>query len=287
MPTSDCRTPVELGSVQQTLLIPLLARALETKRSNRKLEDTKAVEIVDSTEYNFEKFPDNFALRAMVGRTLMMDEDVRSYMERFPDGVVVEVGCGLNTRFSRLDNGTIKWFNLDLPDVIDMRRNFFLDSERCKMIAASFTDPTWHTQVAQARPHDNCPVCFVCEASIVYISTQKVQSSIRSIARHFDRAVFVTDTTGSDLVRSQDSNPLMKHLSRDSYFVWGCDDPREIEGWTGYKWHLARSRTLLEMQDEFWADAPLAYRVIRRYIPFVARKMIGTYRLNVFSTECQ
>ena len=57
----------------------------------------------------------------------------------------MELGTGLNTRFERVDNGSVHWIDLDLPDTIALRRRFFSDTERRRMIAASLLDEDWLT----------------------------------------------------------------------------------------------------------------------------------------------
>jgi hypothetical protein len=63
---------------------------------------------------------------------------------------MVDVGCGLNTRFERVDNGRVRWFDLDLPDVIALRRRFFQDGPRQSMLAASIVDDAWIAPVKDA-----------------------------------------------------------------------------------------------------------------------------------------
>jgi NADPH-dependent ferric siderophore reductase len=72
-------------------------------------------------------------------------------MADHPAGTVVEVGAGLNTRFERLDNGTIHWVDLDLPDTMDLRRTFFSETDRRRMVAASVADDSW-CQTVLASP---------------------------------------------------------------------------------------------------------------------------------------
>ncbi len=50
------RRPVDLGSVQETMLIPLYGRALETARRRPIVRDSKAAEIVDGLDYDWVKF---------------------------------------------------------------------------------------------------------------------------------------------------------------------------------------------------------------------------------------
>ena len=42
---------------------------------------------------------------------------------RNPQAAVVHLGCGLDTRFERVDNGQVEWFDLDIPDVMALRES--------------------------------------------------------------------------------------------------------------------------------------------------------------------
>jgi len=50
------RVSVDLGPVQETLLIPLLGRAVKTQKGNGLIQDRKAVEIVDALDYDVSKW---------------------------------------------------------------------------------------------------------------------------------------------------------------------------------------------------------------------------------------
>ena len=108
---------VELGPVQETLLIPLLGpEPSKRKRKRGLVHDPKAVEIVGRLDYDFSRWK---GIRSLVGasiRTCMFDEEVAAFLEQHPDGTVVEIGVGLNTRHERLDNGRAHWIEFDLPD---------------------------------------------------------------------------------------------------------------------------------------------------------------------------
>ncbi len=121
---------VRLGAVQQTLFVPLAARAAETQRKHPVLRDPKAAEMVRSIDYDAAKYGRGAGGFVTVLRTAILDFWVRSFLAAHPAATVVEIGTGLNTRFERVDNGQVHWFDLDLPDTIELRRNFFADTER-------------------------------------------------------------------------------------------------------------------------------------------------------------
>ena len=74
-------------------------------------------------------------------RAARFDEAVREFVDRHPDGAVVELGCGLDTRWERCTGDRVDWFDLDLDAVIQVRRRYFQDGERRTMLAASRRTP--------------------------------------------------------------------------------------------------------------------------------------------------
>jgi len=131
------RQSIRLGQVQESLLVPLYARALDSLKKRPILNDRKAAEMVRSIDWDFKRFNQRWRLASATLRTAMYDEWVKDFLGRHPEGTVVEIGAGLNTRFERLDNGTVHWFDLDLPDAVELRRKFFTDSARRVTLAGS------------------------------------------------------------------------------------------------------------------------------------------------------
>jgi O-methyltransferase involved in polyketide biosynthesis len=120
------RQSIQLGQVQESLLVPLYARAIDSLKKRPILKDPKAVEMVQSIDWDFRRFNQRRRVVGCTLRTAIFDEWVKDFLSRHPEGTVVEIGAGLNTRFERLDNGTVHWFDLDLPDTVELRRKFFI-----------------------------------------------------------------------------------------------------------------------------------------------------------------
>ncbi|UTB33756.1 MAG: class I SAM-dependent methyltransferase [Methanobacterium sp. ERen5] len=118
---------LKLKGVQETLLIPLWSKAMEIEQPNPILTDHKAVEIVKSLDYNFPNLDKEWATQvSVVIRTELLDRAVEKFMTEHKNGAVINFGCGLDTRYSRLDNNNYSWFDLDLPSTIELRRNFLM-----------------------------------------------------------------------------------------------------------------------------------------------------------------
>jgi O-methyltransferase involved in polyketide biosynthesis len=131
----------------------------------------------------------NIALRARE-----FDRAVRAFLEQHPDGVVVDIGCGLDTRFERIcseqpDNGRVTWFNLDFPEVIALRERFFAPNSRCHTLACSVMEFAWMDEVAQ---HPG-PYFFLAEASLPYVAEDDVRRLLLTLRDRFPGAELMLD----------------------------------------------------------------------------------------------
>ena len=214
---------VRLGAVQETLFIPLAARARETQRKHPVLRDPKAVEMVRSIDYDAAKYGRGAGGLVTVLRTAIIDFWVRSFLAAHPAGTVVEIGTGLNTRFERVDNGQVHWFDLDLPDTIELRRAFFADTGRRQMVAASVLDEDWLPAVAQSRG----PYFFVADGVLAYLPEEQVTVTLTRIAEQFPGALIALDTYPKQTFDRQHKLAAKKDM--DARWAWACDDPRSLE----------------------------------------------------------
>ena len=212
-----------LGAVQETLFIPLAARARETQRKHPVLRDPRAVEMVGSIDYDAAKYGRGAGGFVTVLRTAIIDFWVRGFLAAHPAATVVELGTGLNTRFERVDNGQVHWFDLDLPDTIELRRTFFTDTGRYRMVAASVLDEDWLPVVAQSRG----PYFFVADGVLAYLPEDQVMATLARIAAWFPGALIALDTYPKRTFDHQ--HQLAARRGMDARWAWACDDPRSLE----------------------------------------------------------
>jgi O-methyltransferase involved in polyketide biosynthesis len=215
------KVEVHLGAVQETLFIPLAARARETRKRRPVLRDPKATEIVASVDFDAAKYGRDWGGIVTVLRTAIFDCFVGAFLAEHPAGTVVELGTGLNTRFDRVDNGQVHWIDLDLPEVIELRRKFFADSDRRRMVAASVLDEGW-LPVAQASPG---PYFFVADGVLAYLD--QAPEVIARIAGRFPGALIAFDTYTHRMLEQQHRMAARKQM--DALWAWACDDPRSLE----------------------------------------------------------
>jgi O-methyltransferase involved in polyketide biosynthesis len=270
------RQSIQLGRVQETALVPLLARALESRRKRPILEDPKAVEIVDSIDWDFGRFAQRRRVVGCTLRSAFFDELVRDFLRQHPEGTVVEIGAGLNTRFERLDNGSVHWYDLDLPDIVDIRRNFFADSERRVTIAASVLDPEWIETVRRSPP----PYLLVAETVFVYLEEAQVKAALGQIVSGLPQVTIALDTVGRRAVESANRDHRRRNLA--ARFAWVCEDPIAIQEWN-VGLQLLQSRTVADIPDRLrsrlsWS-LQTSLRLLGRFLP----RQMKVYQISTFA----
>jgi O-methyltransferase involved in polyketide biosynthesis len=244
---------VRLGAVQQTLFITLAARATESQRKHPVLRDPRAVELLRSIDYDAAKYGRRSGGSFTVLRTAILDFWIRRFLAAHPEGTVVELGTGLNTRFDRVDNGRVHWLDLDLPDTIELRRKFFADTERRRMVTASVLDEDWLPEVERSPG----PYFFVAEGVLVYLPEDQVTAALSRIAQRFPGAIFALDTYPKRSFEHQ--YRLAARKGMDARWAWACDDPRSLEG-LGLE--VRETATITRPPRDMRAQLPARYRYL-------------------------
>lgn len=234
-----------IGDIAGTSFVTLYCHALETLSDDPILSDPKSVEI--TTELNktlslSEHTLDRILVSGTLDKKLVVhiairakkyDDYARDFLQRFPDGVIVNIGCGLDARFQRIDNGRVGFYDLDLPEIIEIKKAFFQESERYHQIASSVLDFDWMAPLLQHKG----PFLFMAEGVFMYLDGKDVRSLVLKIQETFPGSELVCEVVNSLWLRS----PLKKildykmqrqvHLGKDAMFRSGIHDGREMEQW--------------------------------------------------------
>jgi O-methyltransferase involved in polyketide biosynthesis len=261
----------DLHGVARTLLVPLACRAIESIRPDAILRDPRAVEVYNALGGNpdFLMGMNGMDVFVTAMRARQFDKFARDFLVRNPGGLVVDLGCGLDTRFNRLDDGRLFWLGVDLPEVIALRRKHLSDGERCKTIAQSMLEISWLDEVAQM----NKPVIFLAEGVFPYFSAADVKPLVMAMAARFPNGELVFDAASPFISRHHNRTSTVLKRS-GTRILWDAKNPQELETWG------------LRLLDHwYYFDSPeprlRAFRWIR-FIPFMAKATgIFHYRLGV------
>ncbi|WMJ83498.1 class I SAM-dependent methyltransferase [Oscillospiraceae bacterium LTW-04] len=214
---------VKLSGVMETLLITLYIRAKDAMSDVPVINDKKAAEMVRKIDYDFKKFESGeMSYYGVLARAKIMDERVKRFIDLNPDCVIVSVGCGLDTRFSRVDNGKIRWYNLDFPEVIEQRKLFFQPHPRVTDIAKSALDPSW-TQAVKTKGQ---PLLIISEGMLMYLQESEVVQLLGILTDGFDHFEAHLDLLYKGLVKKAGMHDTLKNTN--AQFNWGVKDGSEV-----------------------------------------------------------
>jgi O-methyltransferase involved in polyketide biosynthesis len=220
-----------IRGVPETYLAPLYWKAMESQRPDAMIKDEKAEALVAQMSIDFsraEQIKMNELLQAMrIIFTREMDRYARDFLTRHPRAVVVHIGCGFDSRFERVDNGLVEWYDLDLPEVIELRRKLFGDEgERHHLLGCSVLEDAWLEAVQVSSP---LPFLFLAETVFVYFREAQVKSLVLKLCDHYPGAELVFDGW-----RPYEVWLGNRYLSKSLYaglMHWGFWSGRELEGW--------------------------------------------------------
>ena len=271
------KIPKNWDAVSETLLIPLYARAVESQRPNPLIKDDRAVEIVRQTDYDFGrmKLSDGDKV-AMILRLREFDRLVIEFLTRHPEAAVVHIGCGLDTRFERVDDQQVEWYDLDLPEVIELRKRLIGgEKARYHLLSSSVFDEAW---LESLQIHPQRPFLFLAEGVLPYFEEGRIKTLVLTLQNRFPGAELVFDAHTPFAIWTDNLQFAIGGLRVRMH--WGLKNAKDLENW----------RAGIALLEEWYFLDCLEPRLgamqwMRRF-PFL-RKSAGIfhYRLGALSTK--
>ena len=256
-----------LNGSSETMLQSFYARYQYSKSKNSKFYDAKAVEVVNKIDYDFSAASKDTTMgKGVVARTIVFDELVMDFIASNPDCTVVNIGCGLDTRFYRMDNGKITWYNLDLPETIAIRNQIFQESGRVSTIGISALDPAW-TKEIKVRGK----MLFIIEGLSMYLTAEENGQILKIIKDNFDNAYVLMECLAKMWVKRERIEKSIEQTG--SKFVFGADYFEDLGNMTeGYHKikddNILRGMKVLSPIYKVLALLPIAKRMTQKILIF-------------------
>jgi methyltransferase (TIGR00027 family) len=285
-----------LSGVAETLLIPLYIRAMESQRPDALIKDERAEAVVRQLDQ--ESLRKTAALTEDMGRAVVIlkgrefDRFAQDFMARHSDAVVVHIGCGLDTRFERVAerNGRVEWYDLDLPDVIEIRRKLVGgEGARHHFLACSVLESAWLDTVSAHRQRS---FLFLAEGVFMYFTEAQVKSLVLTLRDRFPGAELVFDAYSPFLRWTHNLRVIRTRIG--AHLHWALKHGRDLERWSAPSTSLRTGGTLapheaqrgagIRLLDErfpFQYPEPRLRRAWKvRLVPFLS-KGIGVFRYQL------
>lgn len=219
---------LRLEGVEETLLIPLWARAAETQRWwDPIVKDPRAVELVERIDYDFGKLSWDWMTQLVVAiRTQILDTAVRDFLISHPDALIINLAAGLDTRFYRLDNGRLTWVDVDLPNSMALRRTFFDDDDRHHYVTGSVLEDGWCDAI---HPRPGQAVLVIIEGLAMYFREEETRGLVKRLADRFPGAEVLMEFVSPQV--AQGSELFFKLRGMSARFRSGLAGKEQLEGW--------------------------------------------------------
>ena len=222
----------KLGVVEDTLFVPMLGRIYASEYCPQILYDPKALELKEKLPSDRLKSgtQSQYTLLASAVRSANMDRFIRAFLERRPDGIIVQLGCGLETTYHRCDNGHTRWYAVDLPHVVEYRRELLPEPERETYLAGDAFDEDWIRRIrADVR---DAPILVIAGGLFHYFEESKVVGLFQMLQQFGDIELIFDAVSKSGMAMMQ--KKYMRQVGHaDARMFFYVDSVAELAGKIG------------------------------------------------------
>lgn len=258
----DKKISPHINNLSETLLIPLWAKGVEYGRADALLEDAQAKRMMDAIDYDFSQY--NKVTMSQIGccvRAKIIDDMTMRFLEEHPDALVVQLGAGLDARYERLGKPQTDWYDLDLPEVIALRRQLLPENGN-HYLEQSLFDEAWMEMAGS----QNRPVLLIIEGVLMYFPQKKIEAFMAAVAWHCRQVSVIFDIVPTFLVgKAKQHDALKKMKEAAPEFMWSASRAQIAQWHPG--WHIAEEAYL---SDHSKKRFPWPYRLLM-HIPWIYR----------------
>lgn len=211
---------LQIGDIQETALITLAIRASETMRPNARIKDSIAKEIIDTLNVDVSNYDHFMSHEGVIARTIMYKNQLNDLIKQYPDALCVNLGCGFDDKFVQVDNGSITWFDVDLPDILNVRRKIFKDRDRCVMKEGSALESDW----TKGLPKRSTNI-IVMEGVLEYFSKEEVKKCLNILCNSFEHGYLLAELHHPIVGKNTKHHDSVKYTNAE--FQWGTKSGKE------------------------------------------------------------
>ncbi|MBS0508327.1 MAG: class I SAM-dependent methyltransferase [Proteobacteria bacterium] len=185
MPEPQLQAPPALSAVQQTMLIPLVARALGGGLfPGHACGDQQAAELVRRLRLHTAPYlVDRPTVLNILWRTKVIRDAGLAFFARHPQAWGVNLGCGLSHYFQWLDNGQNTWLDADMPQSMELRRRLLAPGgERLRSAIIDLRRRSWWQDLQLPPAALAQPLFMLCEGVLMYLQPQQVRQVLQAFA---------------------------------------------------------------------------------------------------------
>jgi len=266
---------IEKNTIQETLVIPLFGRLVCSERFPELFSDPEAKRICDSLDYDFdakrkkmESAAGLFGALEVAQRQYDLRCEVESYLKDHPKAAVVNLGCGLDDTFSKVDNGQCRGYNIDLPDVIKVRNELLPAGDRETNLACDLNDHSWMDKVDSPGG-----AVFFAAGVFYYFRRSDVKELFCAMAKRFPGAVLAFDSCNERGAKLMRKTWLKEAGITDVNAFFSLEDEAALKDWS-YDFSSVTARSYMRGYRDIYPNVGLFHKLMIRFCDSLVKMKI-------------
>ncbi|HEX2980417.1 MAG TPA: class I SAM-dependent methyltransferase [Anaerolineaceae bacterium] len=213
---------IQFKQEKETLLATLYARALESRSPDPILRDEMSEDAIRCIDYDFERL--KVDQRSIAMRAKLFDLWTMDFLKEHPNGIVLNLGCGLDSRIYRINPpDNVLWFDIDFPEVIELRHRLFPKRAGYEMIGSSLAN----RQFLASIPHHR-PAWIMLEGVTMYLTKAIMEPLLQDLTNQFPSGGIAFDAIGPAAIRMARGNRSIRKTGA-TFGGFSIDDPGELK----------------------------------------------------------
>ena len=277
---------IEKNTVQETLVIPLFGRLVCSERFPELFSDPEAKRICDSLDYDFaekrkkmESAAGLFGALEVAQRQYDLRSEVEAYLKDHPKAAVVNLGCGLDDTFSKVDNGQCRGYNIDLPDVIKVRSELLPSGDRETNLACDLNDFSWMDKIDAGGG-----AVFFAAGVFYYFRTADVKRLFQAMAKHFPGGVLVFDSCNERGAKLMRKTWLKEAGITDVDAFFSLENEAELNAWSD-RFATVTAKSYMRGYRDIYSKVGLFHKLMIRFCDGLVRMKIVRIAFGRYSKK--
>ncbi len=232
-----------LNAVSETALITLKARVVESEKGNPVIRDEVSAECLERlqsllptdthTRILDRKLPPTLT-RHIAPRARKYDAYAKDFIKELPDGLVVSLGCGFDTRYWRVSDQAWNYVEVDLPEVIEAKKQVLGNIATYRMIGCSVLEDGWVQEIGSLQTER---ILFLAEGLFMYLPKPDVVGIFHRLSETFSRSQIVFEVVNEKYTKGMWKKSVERKMRRSagttagSSYEFGLRDAREVEAY--------------------------------------------------------
>ncbi|WP_409229143.1 class I SAM-dependent methyltransferase [Gudongella sp. SC589] len=213
---------IDLEGEMETLLIPLYGKAKMSEDGI--FRDTFAQRAVTRLNFDFSKLKIQKKTQVMLAfRAEYMDLYAKEFLGRHDESIVLHLGCGLDSRYFRLGKPKALWYELDFPEVIEIKRQLYPPERGYSYIPSTVNDHSWLDSVSWKGES----ILIIAEGLFMYLTEKEIRELMNVLKDRFGSYTMIFDVVSSLTVKYSKHHPSIKRTG--AHLLWGIDNPKNME----------------------------------------------------------